>query len=235
MSVSCCVIRIPFSRGFCWRKVRVSMGDEMNRAELITGRGFPGIDVQAELRLKSATTAGPGIGALKRRGTLAPNQASLEKPARIRNPTQRPGVGVAPKLEVSGLPPPPQRDGVYHVHSPPLQTTPSSHVSSPTNARSPGFALQGAVSPKGGDFHAQQPQQHARPPLLSRPRAFTQAPPMAMVPTDAMDTSPTQSLMPGSAMAARLPSTYYPSSFQKHYDQLGKLTRTSPLPPVLSL
>jgi hypothetical protein len=44
---------------------------------------------------------------------------------------------------------------------------------------------------------------------------------MAMVPTDAMDTSPIQSLMPGSAMAAPLPSTgYYPSSFQKHYDQL---------------
>jgi hypothetical protein len=176
-----------------------------------------GIDVQAELRLKTPATAAPGIVALKP-GTLAPKQppASLERPAPSRNPIQRPGIGIAPKLEVSGLPPPPQRDGVYHVHSPQLQPTPPSHVSSPTNSRSPGFALQGAISPEGGDFQAQQPQQHARPPLLSQPRAFTQAPPMAMA--EAMDTSPTQSLMPRSAMAARLSSTFYP--FQKHYDQL---------------
>ena len=177
--------------------------------------------------MKTPVTAAPGIVALKP-GTLAPKQppASLERPAPSRNPIQRPGVGIAPKLEVSGLPPPPQRDGVYHGHSPQLQPTPPSHVSSPT-ARSPGFALQGAISPEGGDFQAQQPQQHARPPLLSQPRAFTQAPPMAMA--DAMDTSPTQPLMPRSAMAAQLSSAFYP--FQKHYDQLGKLTRPVSLTP----
>jgi hypothetical protein len=31
-------------------------------------------------------------------------------------------------------------------------------------------------------------------------------------------------MMAGSSMASRVPSVYYPSPFQKHYDQLGKLT-----------
>ncbi|KAL1964095.1 hypothetical protein VTN77DRAFT_7513 [Rasamsonia byssochlamydoides] len=191
-----------------------------------------GIDVQAELRLKTGNAS--GFGPVKP-GPLPPKQPSpLERAAISRNSAQRQGSGgIAPKTDLAGMPQQ-HRDGAYNVHSPQLQPTPSSHVSSPSTARSPGFALQGAMSPKGTEFQAQQQQQQqqqGRSAMLSQPRAFSQAPQMGMSHAESLDPStttatnaPSQSMVPGSSMASRVPSVYYPSPFQKHYDQLGKLT-----------
>jgi hypothetical protein len=179
-----------------------------------------GIDVQAELRLRNAASSCVAPG---QQGSLVPKQSTT--PLELsRNLTQRPGPGIAPKLEQLSIPPQ-HRDGVYSVHSPKLQPTPPSHVSSPTNGRSPAFALQGAMPPKGGDFQAQQQQQHSRPSLLPQARTFPSAPQMGIGHSEAMDAVPSQPVMCGNAMTSRLPSAYYPSPFQKHYDQLGKLTR----------
>lgn len=185
-----------------------------------------GIDVQAELRLRSGAF---GVGPLKPNNVVAPKQPSpLERAALNRNPAQTHKPGIAPKTEQPSMSQRP-REGPYAVHSPHLQPTPPSHVSSPSNAKSPGFGLQGAMSPTGADFQAQQQQQHARPQLLSQPRGFNQAHPQMGIPhSESMEPVTSQPMMPSgsAAMTSRMPSAYYPSPFQKHYDQLGKLTRT---------
>lgn len=179
-----------------------------------------GIDVQAELRLRSGAF---GVGPLKPNNVVAPKQPSpLERAALNRNPAQTHKPGIAPKTEQPSMSQRP-REGPYAVHSPHLQPTPPSHVSSPSNAKSPGFGLQGAMSPTGADFQAQQQQQHARPQLLSQPRGFNQAHPQMGIPhSESMEPVTSQPMMPSgsAAMTSRMPSAYYPSPFQKHYDQL---------------
>lgn len=196
----------------------------------------PGIDVQAELRLRSGA-AGVGPGPVKP-NAMAPKQSSpLERAALNRNSAQAHKAGIAPKSEQPGMSQRP-REGPYSVHSPQLQPTPPSHVSSPSNAKSPGFGLQGAMSPTGADFQAQQQQQHSRPQLLSQPRSFNQAHAQMGIPhSESMEPVTSQSIMPGgsASMSSRMPSAYYPSPFQKHYDQLGKLTRTYFLPLPMEL
>jgi hypothetical protein len=174
------------------------------------GKHRPGIDVQAELRVKTSNATGPGP-------VKAPKQSSpLERAAISRTSAQRHGSGsIAPKPDPTSVSQ--QRDAAYHMRSPQLQPTPPSHVSSPSTGRSPRFALQGAMSPKGPDFQAQhQPQQHGLPSVLSQPRGFPHANQMGMTHAEPMDPSAAPSMMPG--------GVYYPRSFQKHYDQLGKLT-----------
>ncbi|KAH8692698.1 hypothetical protein BGW36DRAFT_430451 [Talaromyces proteolyticus] len=176
-----------------------------------------GIDVQTELRLKTGSTS--TIPPPGKSTPLAPKQpASLERAAIGRTSAQRHGSGsIAPKPDQ-----PQQRDGAFNTTSPQPQPTPSSHVSSPSTGKSPGFALQGAISPKNTEFQAQQ-QQRARPPLLPQPRDFAQQQPMGMPQVGPMDPygAATQSMMSANTMASRMPS-YYATPFQKHYDQLGK-------------
>ncbi|KAF5014840.1 hypothetical protein F66182_14038, partial [Fusarium sp. NRRL 66182] len=108
-----------------------------------------GIDVQTELRLKTGNSS--AIPPVKPSANpLAPKQPlPLERAAIGRTATQRRQISgaIAPKPDHSGLPQ--SRDGVYNANSPQPQPTPTSHVSSPSTGRSPGFALQGAISPKG--------------------------------------------------------------------------------------
>lgn len=153
--------------------------------------------------------------------TLAPKQPlPLERAAISRTSAQRRQAsgGIAPKPDLSQ-----QRDGAYSTTSPQPQPTPSSHVSSPTAGRSPGFALQGAISPKGPEFQAQQ--QRNRPPLLPNPRDFSQQNPLTMGQMRSMDSyaAATQSVMAGGTMASQL-QPFYSAPFQKHYDQLGKFS-----------
>lgn len=111
----------------------------------------------------------------------------------------------------------PQREGAYGVSSPQFQNTPTSHVSSPSHRKSPGFGFPGAMSPVGMDS-----QGTGRPQLLPQPRAFnnhTSPPAISMPQTEPTDPKP------GGARGRNIASTYYPSPFQKHYDQLGKLHR----------
>ncbi|KAL1973968.1 hypothetical protein VTN31DRAFT_5528 [Thermomyces dupontii] len=190
-----------------------------------------GIDVQAELRLKTGNPAGlPPI----RPGSK--QSSPLERAAISRNSAQRHSTGgLAPKSDVTpgGVAQP--RDGAYNIHSPQLQPSPSS-LSSPSTGRSPGFALQGAMSPKGAEFPTQQQQQQQQSgravPMLSQQRGYPQSASMGddslnatAAPGASSSSSPPQSMMPGSSapsgsMAAGMSSLYYPSPFQKQYNQL---------------
>lgn len=174
-----------------------------------------GIDVQAELRLKTGTPGGP-----QPKPVMAPKPpTTLERAAVNRNSVQRhPQAGIAPKsAESFGLPQ--HRDGAYGMPSPQFQATPPSHVSSPSHTKSPGFGFQGAMSPIGMD--AQVQQQQGRSQLLPQSRNLNQAsPPMGL---QQSDNDP--KALPGSRNS-RVPSAaYYPSPFQKHYDQLGMFSR----------
>lgn len=180
-----------------------------------------GIDVQAELRLKSAA---PGMAPVKP-NTMVPKQpAPLDRTAIHRNSLTRQKAGIVPKPDLPGMSQQ-HREGAYGVQSPQLQPTPSSHVSSPSTARSPGFGLSGAMSPTSTEFQTQQQQQqqHGRPPLLPQQRSFNQGPSsMGMANSDSMEPATSQSMMSGGTapIASRMSSAYYPSPFQKHYDQL---------------
>ena len=188
-----------------------------------------GIDVQAELHLKSSS---PSIPPTKPT-SIPPNQnPPLQRAAVNRQSTHRHHKsGIAPKLDQINMPQT-QRENAYTIHSPQLQPTPSSHVSSPSAAKSPGFALQGGMSPTGTDFQAQQQQQQPRSQLLPRSRTFSQTQASILIPhTDSVDTiGDSQSVMPvtSAPISTHAPSSYYPSPFQKHYDQLGKLARPVP-------
>lgn len=106
-----------------------------------------------------------------------------------------------------------QREGAYGVPSPQFQATPTSHVSSPSHAKSPGYGFQGGMSPV--EVNAQGA---GRPQLLPQPRTFTsQTSPgaISMPQTDPNEKS-------RGPRGARVAATYYPSPFQKHYDQLGE-------------
>ncbi|EIT76871.1 hypothetical protein BDV35DRAFT_266953 [Aspergillus flavus] len=166
-----------------------------------------GIDVQAELRLK-AGAPGP-----KPNPMAGKPPSTLERAALNRNSAQRHPPGIAPKGEPFGMPQP--RDGAYGIPSPQFQATPQSHVSSPSHAKSPGFAFQGAMSPAGVD--PQQAAQHSR---LSHSRNLSQtSPPMSVAQSDTTD--PKSALSGGAGpRGPRVASAYYPSPFQKHYDQL---------------
>ena len=149
-------------------------------------------------------------------------------------------AGIAPKLEPVNPMVQANREGVFSNQSPQLQPTPPSQTSSPSTSKSPGFMMQGGISPSGADFQAQhQPQQQQqqqqqlpRPSQQPPPRSLTHPPfPLAaeqMAPVH----QPNVPMSTGGAMPG-VPSTYYPSPFQKHYDQLGKLSR--PLLSCLSL
>lgn len=112
----------------------------------------------------------------------------------------------------------PQREGAYGVSSPQFQATPTSHVSSPSNTKSPGFGFPGAISPVGVDS-----QGTSRPQLLPQPRTFSNqtSPPAISIP----HTEPADPKARGPRTARNIAAAYYPSPFQKHYDQLGKLHR----------
>lgn len=125
-------------------------------------------------------------------------------------PGQRHPAGIASKPDAFGMS---QREGAYGVPSPQFQATPTSHVSSPSHAKSPGFGFQGGMSPVGVD------SQGGRPQLLPQPRTFnnqSSPPGMSMPQTDPSDPKPR------GPRGRNVAAAYYPSPFQKHYDQLGK-------------
>ncbi|KAL4897010.1 hypothetical protein BDV59DRAFT_169550 [Aspergillus ambiguus] len=136
--------------------------------------------------------------------------SSLERAALSRNSAQR-HPGIAPK-ESFGMAQ--NRDGAYGIPSPQFQATPPSHVSSPSHAKSPGFGFQGAMSPVGVD-----PQQ-ARSQVMSHSRNISHtSPPMSIGQPESAD--PKSAVSGGTGpRGSRVPAAYYPSPFQKHYDQL---------------
>ncbi|KAF7164059.1 hypothetical protein CNMCM5623_008778 [Aspergillus felis] len=170
-----------------------------------------GIDVQAELRLKAGAPPGAPI---KPNIMAAKPPSTLDRAAVNRASAQRLPAGIAPKGEPFAM----SRDGAYGIPSPQFQATPSSHVSSPSHTKSPGFAFQGGMSPNGTDA---QHAQHARSQLNPHSRSLSQAsPPISIGQPESTDP---KSAVPGGPgpRVSRVPSAaYYPSPFQKHYDQL---------------
>jgi hypothetical protein len=178
-----------------------------------------GIDVQAELRLKGSPHMGPVRPSIP--GHASPMQKAMLN--RQQHARRHPML-VQPPLQTVNFIPQTGRKGIF-ASSPPLQPTPPSQQSSPSTARSPGLALQGGISSPNSDLQAQPQQQHSRPPPPlqhnphpSQPRQ--QIRPAPMNATSQPLPSPIRATAPGAQ------PNYYPASFQKHYDQLGKLPRS---------
>ena len=113
--------------------------------------------------------------------------------------------------------------------SPTGQPTPSSQHSSPSAARSPGFALQGGMTSPASDLQAQHAQQRSVP--HTQHHSF---PPQHRAHSRNLSSPVTSQPMTGvrHPTSTAPQSSYYPPSFQKHYDQLGKLSRSFSPSPV---
>lgn len=120
------------------------------------------------------------------------------------------------------------------VQSPRLQPTPPSQLASPTAAKSPiGIAKGGMILPSI-DMKAQQPQQPL-PPLESQ--AYPQQQPSRLsIPTSRSSMQGTTPSTADTSRSSEMSSTagtqisFYPSPYQAHIEQLGKLSR-----PLLSV
>ena len=105
--------------------------------------------------------------------------------------------------------------------SPTGQPTPPSQHSSPSTTRSPGFAMQSGMTSPASDLQAQHPQQRPLPPTQSS--IFPQQPRTHLRNVSAPGTSQPMHNPRHAGAHAGAQGSYYPPSFQKHYDQLGKL------------
>ena len=120
------------------------------------------------------------------------------------------------------------------VQSPRLQPMPTSQMVSPTTTKSPiGIAKGGMISPSV-DMKAQQPQQPL-PPLDSQAH-LQQQPTRLSIPTSRSSMQGTTPSTADTSRSSDMGSTagtqtsFYPSPFQAHIEQLGKLSR-----PLLSV
>ncbi|KAL2390233.1 hypothetical protein RJ035_001463 [Blastomyces gilchristii] len=191
-----------------------------------------GIDVQAELRMKSGS---PDVPPAKPARQPISQNSPLSRTAINRQSVNRHKVGMPQKLDHSNISQA-HREDSYTLRSPQLHPTPISHGSSPSTAKSPGFSLQGGMSPSGTEMHPQQQQnipqlhQRQRPPLLSPIGGYNgngngtnghhtiSVPPSdpATPTTAAQPHTPSGSVVNANGMG----SGYYLSPFQRHYDQL---------------
>ena len=139
---------------------------------------------------------------------------------------RRSNSSIAPKLE-PGQP----------LQSPQSRPTPPSHTSSPT-AISPGFHSQGVMTPPASETQAQFQQQQQRL-HAAKAQAQAQAHPPHNLPNPGLINTGVMAqkgqgngavVTTGGAPAA---TALYPSPFQNHFEQLGKLTR--PLLPLIVL
>lgn len=172
-----------------------------------------GIDVQAELRLKNS----PHMGPVKNFGQQSPMQRAV---LRQQQAQRNPGMN-APPLQPATAVPQSQGQGAFS-HSPTLQPTPPSQNLSPSASRSPHFALQGGMTSPVSDLQAQHQQQHQRAPSSQQQRSgFQQA-------RSQIRSRPSSGIVQQQQppTLAQPSGNYYPASFQKHYDQLGKLSRS---------
>lgn len=155
--------------------------------------------------------------------------------------------GIGPKVVSSYAAAQSRQERHFPSHSPQLQPTPPSHTSSPIATKSPGFVQEGVNSPASdvqSQHHIQQQQQRKTQPQQQRPqippRTAAQSHPRAYpgiaIPTP--DSAPHlmtpstagESRSGGGSDKSRSRSEYYPSQFQNHITQLGKLSR-----PLLSI
>lgn len=172
-----------------------------------------GIDVQAELRLK-ATDGGP----IKQNPMMSKAPSAIERTAANRSSGQRPRTGINPSEPFGASQ---HRDATHGGPSPQFQATPSSHAPPASPKTSPGFAIQGTISPvdHGQQAHSQMLPQHRNLGQSSQPVEMRQS--------KLGDPKPNM----GGGTGPRPPGAppFYPSPFQRHYDQLGRPHRAAPL------
>ena len=182
-----------------------------------------GIDVQAELRQKGSPQFSP-VRSRPATGHASPIQRAVMN----RHQQSRRHPGLVPPLQSIDPMSQAAREGVFSS-SPALQPTPPSQNSSPSTSKSPGFAMQGGMSSPPSELQAQHLQQHQRSQPPQQPRPFPPRQPFPRPRGGSVNApaahqpllSPTNSEAPPVVHHA-----YYPPSFQKHYDQLGKLSRS---------
>lgn len=112
------------------------------------------------------------------------------------------------------------------VNSPLTQPTPPSQRSSPSTTRSPGYPLGGMASPTADMQPRQFPQQRQMQPM---PQQFGHGPHRGH--NRSMSAHTVGQPYPRRSMhipMSQAQTPYYPTSFQKHYDQLGKSTSLHP-------
>lgn len=128
-----------------------------------------------------------------------------------------------------------QPEGSVQNHSPHSQPTPASHMSSPstTATKSPNFIP--TISPNMGPVsqtQQQQQQQQQLRPQPARPQYNPLPPQRTSLNTQfasgsGLPSASSVNSAGGNALAGNGngPSAFYPSPFQSHMDQLGKLSR----------
>ena len=119
-----------------------------------------------------------------------------------------------------------------------LQPTPLSHTSPPSVSRSPPFVIQGGMIQPGSGLQAQQQlqqqQSHLPPHVNIHPQARSY--PGIAIPTSSVTSQPitpntaSGHIGCGRSSAVGPKQNHWPSPYQTHIEQLGKLTR-----PFLSL
>ncbi|KAL9114887.1 MAG: hypothetical protein Q9227_001130 [Pyrenula ochraceoflavens] len=169
-----------------------------------------GIDVQAELQSKGVANI-PSKSQAPSQPQPTPRRMSRPQQMRMQAPSARPKLDTAIQSHQT----------VFPSHSPSLHPSSSSHTSSPSLTRSPGFAVQGGISPPVADLQAQQRPQPSQQSLPPQPNPFVTRPSFTQIPATAPQApSQTHNAPP----AGVVQPAFYPGPFQKHYDQLGKLT-----------
>ena len=177
--------------------------------------GCSGIDVQAELALKGSPHLRP-----VQRPSMASQASPMQKAMLNRQQQVRQRPIAAPPLQTVNQSSRIASQGNF-AGSPTGQPTPPSQHSSPSTTRSPGFALQGGMASPASDLQAQHSQQRTMAP--SQRPSF---PPQHRAHSRNLSSPATSRPLPSAQhpTSAAHQSAYYPSSFQKHYDQLGKLS-----------
>lgn len=174
---------------------------------------------------------------------IQPPQPPLQRTAMQRHQQRRSGTNFLPKLA-----PGQSNADMAFQGSPQGHPTPSSHASSPTSisTRSPMVIQQGGNStpptsavlaqPQMQQYHSfarssQQPpnqafqQRQQMSPNAQRPGAQSQYQPNHSTSNRNSLNPPMSAGAPGGNVNPAIPaSQFYPSPFQKHIDQLGKLT-----------
>lgn len=195
-----------------------------------------GIDVQSELQLKTGSPAlGPAYMPHAAPAPAPMMSAGLQRTAMNRQHARRSGQTFPQRM---GPGPAPPSEMTFSARSPQGHPTPSSHASSPTaiSTQSPASMQQGGMTPPAPVVSGQQQYAPHRP---SGSRYVMQHPPQRPPPptqyshSNGVSSMSTGGLNDSTSGAHGAPTTYYPSPFQKHIDQLGKFSHS--LLPFLSV
>lgn len=184
-----------------------------------------GIDVQAELKSKTeASHLPPNHGVPPAMNHPPPTHRAIIN----RHSQARRSVSSIASKPAFAQPSP---TSAITKQSPRLQPTPPSQAMSPTATKSPAGLIQGGMTSPGVDLQAQrqqQPPRRVQQPPPQRPSISTSVTGLQVQHQVSVSRSgPTNNEMASSTSSQ---TSYYPSPFQTHYEQLGKLTPSIPFP-----